>query len=230
MVLEIKDQSDRQAVCFWKISAKYTKADGNSWVNLSGSQCKSTRWNTNEAFEETIRATTCVLCGPAVGGGECCDECRLWILFQLGFWNSVRHNRWVNMNKYIPREYPWLVSFQSLDEWNFDVFELGEAGDGHALKYLGLEVLHRYDLLNKFKVVNCYRITRSLKTNFMFETCYPSLEVCLSNTRICETDNFSKWTGSHCNKRIHSSQLLASTCAPKLDPHRSVNTTRRRIA
>ena len=32
-------------------------------------------------------------------------------------------------------------------------FELGEAGDGHALKYLGLEVLHRYDLLNKFKVV-----------------------------------------------------------------------------
>ena len=41
---------------------------------------------------------------------------------------------------------------QNLDEWEFDVFSVNEAGDGHALKYVGYELLQRYDLINKLKV------------------------------------------------------------------------------
>ena len=42
--------------------------------------------------------------------------------------------------------------FQNLDEWSFDVFAVNEAGEGHALKYVGYELLQRYDLINKLKV------------------------------------------------------------------------------
>jgi calcium/calmodulin-dependent 3',5'-cyclic nucleotide phosphodiesterase len=41
---------------------------------------------------------------------------------------------------------------QNLDDWSFDVFSVNEAGDGHALKYVGYELLQRYDLITKFKV------------------------------------------------------------------------------
>lgn len=42
--------------------------------------------------------------------------------------------------------------FQTLDDWSFDVFTVNDLGDGHALKYVGYELLQRYDLINKFKV------------------------------------------------------------------------------
>ena len=52
MVLEMEDQSARQVGCFWKVSAKYIKADG-AWCNTletiesicwqTGSQSKSTK-------------------------------------------------------------------------------------------------------------------------------------------------------------------------------------------
>ena len=42
--------------------------------------------------------------------------------------------------------------FQNLDDWTFDVFALNQIGEGHALKYVGYELLQRYDLINKFKV------------------------------------------------------------------------------
>ena len=41
---------------------------------------------------------------------------------------------------------------QNLDDWTFDVFALNEAGENHALKYVGYELLQRYDIINKFKV------------------------------------------------------------------------------
>lgn len=44
------------------------------------------------------------------------------------------------------------MRLQKLDDWSFDVFAVSEAGDGHALHYVGYELLHRYDLPNKFKV------------------------------------------------------------------------------
>ncbi|KAL3310464.1 Calcium/calmodulin-dependent 3',5'-cyclic nucleotide phosphodiesterase 1C [Cichlidogyrus casuarinus] len=39
-----------------------------------------------------------------------------------------------------------------LDSWGFDIFDMNEASDNHALKYIGYELLHKYDLINKFKV------------------------------------------------------------------------------
>jgi len=41
--------------------------------------------------------------------------------------------------------------FQNIDDWSFDVFHIDETGDGHSLKYVGYELLQRYNLLNKFK-------------------------------------------------------------------------------
>lgn len=39
-----------------------------------------------------------------------------------------------------------------MDEWSFDVFGLNEKSESHALKYVGYELLQRYDIINKFKV------------------------------------------------------------------------------
>jgi len=41
---------------------------------------------------------------------------------------------------------------QDIDNWAFDVFQINEIGDGHALKYIGVELLQKYDLINKYKV------------------------------------------------------------------------------
>ena len=41
---------------------------------------------------------------------------------------------------------------QNVDDWSFDVFQINEAGDGHALKYVGYELLQKYNLVSKFKV------------------------------------------------------------------------------
>ncbi|ELU10052.1 hypothetical protein CAPTEDRAFT_103680 [Capitella teleta] len=45
-----------------------------------------------------------------------------------------------------------LLLLKNLDDWSFDVFSVNEAGDGHALKYVGYELLQRYDLIAKFKI------------------------------------------------------------------------------
>lgn len=43
-----------------------------------------------------------------------------------------------------------LTVLKNLDDWSFDVFATNE--DGHALKYVGYELLQKYDLLTKFKI------------------------------------------------------------------------------
>jgi len=44
------------------------------------------------------------------------------------------------------------VAVQNIDNWAFDVFQINDVGEGHALKYIGLELLQKYDLINKYKV------------------------------------------------------------------------------
>lgn len=39
-----------------------------------------------------------------------------------------------------------------LDDWNFDVFEFNDVSENHALKYVGFELLHKYNLINKFQL------------------------------------------------------------------------------
>ncbi|CAH8639981.1 unnamed protein product [Schistosoma rodhaini] len=39
-----------------------------------------------------------------------------------------------------------------LDTWNFDVFGLNEASENHALKFVAFELLHKYNLINKFQI------------------------------------------------------------------------------
>jgi len=41
---------------------------------------------------------------------------------------------------------------QDIDNWAFDVFQINDVGEGHALKYIGVELLQKYDLINKYKV------------------------------------------------------------------------------
>jgi len=38
------------------------------------------------------------------------------------------------------------------------VFQINEIGEGHALKYVGLELLQKYDLVNKYKVYDKHHI------------------------------------------------------------------------
>jgi len=42
--------------------------------------------------------------------------------------------------------------WQEVDDWSFDVFALNDVSDGHALRFVGCELLRRYDVINKFKV------------------------------------------------------------------------------
>ncbi|TGZ74693.1 hypothetical protein CRM22_000801 [Opisthorchis felineus] len=39
-----------------------------------------------------------------------------------------------------------------LDSWSFDVFALNEASENHALKFVAFELLHKYNLINKFQI------------------------------------------------------------------------------
>ncbi|KAK3083428.1 hypothetical protein FSP39_022327 [Pinctada imbricata] len=45
-----------------------------------------------------------------------------------------------------------LLLLKNLDDWSFDVFEVNKAGDGHSLKYVGYELLQKYDLITKYKI------------------------------------------------------------------------------
>jgi len=45
-----------------------------------------------------------------------------------------------------------VIAVQDIDNWAFDVFQINEIGEGHALKYVGLELLQKYDLVSKYKV------------------------------------------------------------------------------
>ncbi|KAH9489597.1 Calcium/calmodulin-dependent 3',5'-cyclic nucleotide phosphodiesterase 1C [Bulinus truncatus] len=40
----------------------------------------------------------------------------------------------------------------NLDDWSFNVFTVNEAADGHSLKFVGYELLQKYDLITKFKI------------------------------------------------------------------------------
>ncbi|KAI6203240.1 Phosphodiesterase [Aphelenchoides besseyi] len=50
----------------------------------------------------------------------------------------------------IPREYQ--EHLRSVNNWNFNCFELNELTDGHALKYVGFELFNRYGFLERFKI------------------------------------------------------------------------------
>ncbi|XP_035828763.1 calcium/calmodulin-dependent 3',5'-cyclic nucleotide phosphodiesterase 1A [Aplysia californica] len=45
-----------------------------------------------------------------------------------------------------------LLLLKNLDDWSFNVFAVNEAADGHALKFVGYELLQKYDLITKFKI------------------------------------------------------------------------------
>ncbi|VDP65533.1 unnamed protein product [Schistosoma curassoni] len=50
------------------------------------------------------------------------------------------------------KQYPWFENITGLDTWNFDVFGLNEASENHALKFVAFELLHKYNLINKFQI------------------------------------------------------------------------------
>ncbi|KAJ8320160.1 hypothetical protein KUTeg_001747, partial [Tegillarca granosa] len=45
-----------------------------------------------------------------------------------------------------------LLLLKHLDDWSFDVFAVNSAADGHALKFVGYELLQKYDLITKYKI------------------------------------------------------------------------------
>jgi len=55
------------------------------------------------------------------------------------------------LSNYFPTD--GVVCVQNLDEWSFNVFSVNEAAtDGHTLKYIGYEIIQKYNLINKFRV------------------------------------------------------------------------------
>jgi len=54
------------------------------------------------------------------------------------------------------------VMLQSIDEWSFDVFAINAASEGNALKFVGYELLQKYDLISKFKVRTTARMPLAL--------------------------------------------------------------------
>lgn len=58
---------------------------------------------------------------------------------------------------------PFLRShpLQDINSWSFNPFQLNEASEGHALKYVGFELFNRYGFMDRFKVG---RLPRSRKT------------------------------------------------------------------
>lgn len=49
---------------------------------------------------------------------------------------------------------PFLRShpLQDINSWSFNPFQLNEASEGHALKYVGFELFNRYGFMDRFKV------------------------------------------------------------------------------
>lgn len=47
---------------------------------------------------------------------------------------------------------------QNVDKWSFDVFALNEASGDHALKFIFYELLTRYDLISRFKVMEMRKL------------------------------------------------------------------------
>ncbi|XP_070182458.1 dual specificity calcium/calmodulin-dependent 3',5'-cyclic nucleotide phosphodiesterase 1A-like [Littorina saxatilis] len=47
---------------------------------------------------------------------------------------------------------PVLLLLKNLDDWSFNVFSVNEASENHALKFVGYELLQKYDLITKFKI------------------------------------------------------------------------------
>lgn len=45
-----------------------------------------------------------------------------------------------------------LLLLKNLDDWSFDVFAVNEAADNHSLKFVGYELLQKYDLIAKYKI------------------------------------------------------------------------------
>ena len=45
-----------------------------------------------------------------------------------------------------------LYALQSIDDWSFDVFAVDATSEGNSLKFVGYELLQKYDLISKFKV------------------------------------------------------------------------------
>lgn len=41
---------------------------------------------------------------------------------------------------------------KTLNDWNFEVFAMNECSDGQALRYLGFELMQKFNLLQKYKV------------------------------------------------------------------------------
>jgi calcium/calmodulin-dependent 3',5'-cyclic nucleotide phosphodiesterase len=39
-----------------------------------------------------------------------------------------------------------------MNDWNFEVFSMNECSDGQALRYLGFELMQKFNILQKFKV------------------------------------------------------------------------------
>ncbi|VDM96596.1 unnamed protein product [Thelazia callipaeda] len=44
------------------------------------------------------------------------------------------------------------ASLKDLDSWSFDCFHLNEVSEGHALKYVALEIFNRYHFFDRFKI------------------------------------------------------------------------------
>ena len=92
-------------------------------------------------------------------------ELVLWLIGNLFINNVLTKNiffYYLNINRMLRRMSSSLESnvpnqvskvLKTLNEWNFEVFAMNDCSDGQALRYLGYELMQKYNILSKFKVV-----------------------------------------------------------------------------
>ncbi len=54
---------------------------------------------------------------------------------------------------------------QTVSDWNFDVFGLNEQAEGQGLRYIGFDLMQKYNLLTKFKVIKLQKMKISIFLN-----------------------------------------------------------------
>jgi len=42
---------------------------------------------------------------------------------------------------------------KTVNEWNFEIFELNQVSENQSLRYLGFELMQKFNILSKFKVI-----------------------------------------------------------------------------
>ncbi|XP_039182239.1 calcium/calmodulin-dependent 3',5'-cyclic nucleotide phosphodiesterase 1A-like isoform X3 [Crotalus tigris] len=70
----------------------------------------------------------------------------------MGFLNTPREFRTPTSTMGMAYELEVVQAMKTIDKWDFNVFTLDEAAEGHCLKFMICEIFTKYDLLKRFQI------------------------------------------------------------------------------